>query len=81
MSELGDHQKSEGGVRVLGLLGAVDQAASRRPIQPRYVVHGKVSSMSVVGLATATIDGLTFPFNFLSAVRGLAADRDSRTVV
>jgi len=33
------------------------------------------------GLATATIDGLAFPFNFLPAVRGLAADRESRTVV
>ena len=35
--------------------------------------------MTVAGFATATIDGLTFPCNFLPALRGLAADRDSRT--
>jgi hypothetical protein len=59
----------------------MDQSPSRGAIQPGYLVHGKVSFVVVAGLATATIDGLTFPFNFPPAIRGLAADRDSRTVV
>ena len=81
LSELGDHDEPEGGVKVLGLSASVDQPPSRGPIQSGYVVHGKGSSIGVCGLATATIDGLTFPFNFLPALRGLAADRESRTVV
>jgi hypothetical protein len=81
LSELGDHEEAEGSLVVLGLSASVDQSASRRTIKSRYLLHGKVSSGFVVGLATATIDGLTFPFNFLPALRGLAADRDSRTMV
>jgi hypothetical protein len=81
LSELGDHEEAEGGVRVLGLAASVDQPASRWAIEPEYLVHGKVSSMSVAGLATATIDGLTFPFNFLPAIRDASADLESRTVV
>ena len=73
--------QAQGGMRVRGFLRPADQPASRAPIEPRYLVHGKVSSMVGAGLATATIDGLTFPFNFLPALRGLAADRESRTVV
>jgi hypothetical protein len=65
---------------VLGLLENSRQPASHRAIEPEYGVHGKVSIVRV-GLATVTIDGMTFPFNFLPALRGLAADRDSRTVV
>ncbi len=68
-------------MRVSGLSASVDQSPSRGAIQSGYRVHGKVASIVVSGLATATIDGLTFPFNLLPAVRGLAADRDSRTVV
>ncbi len=81
LSELGDHEEAEGCEVVVGLAPSGDQSASRGAIKPRYVVHGKVPSIFVVGLATATFDGLTFPFNFLPAVRGVAADRDSRTVV
>jgi hypothetical protein len=81
LSELGDHEVAEGGSGVLGFLRSLDESASRGAIEPRYLVHGKVSSMTGAGLATATIDGLTFPFNFLLPVRGLAADRESRTLV
>ncbi len=81
LSELGDHQKPKGGVRVLGLFGAVDQSTSRGAIELRYLMHGKGSSIFVVGIATTTIDGLTFPFNFLPVIRGPAADHESRTVV
>jgi hypothetical protein len=70
-----------GSFRVAGLSASPNQSPSRGAIQSGYLVHGKVASIVVCGLATATIDGLTFPFNFLSAVCVLAADRDSRTVV
>jgi hypothetical protein len=43
-------------------------------------VHGKVL-IFVVGLATSTIDGSTFPFNFLPAVQTTSGDLESRTVV
>jgi hypothetical protein len=59
----------------------VDQSAFLGSIEPGYGVQGKVASMKVGVLANTTIDGLTFPFNFLPALRGLAADRDSRTLV
>ncbi len=81
LSELGDHEEAERGEVVVGLAASSDQSASRGAIEPRYVVHGKVVSIVVGGLATATIDGLAFPFNFLPAMRGLAADRESRTMV
>jgi hypothetical protein len=67
---------------VLGLSEQFRQAASRWAIEPEYVVHGKVfSSFDWGGLATATIDGLTFPFNFLPAIPTTSGDRESRTVV
>jgi hypothetical protein len=62
-----------------GLLVSIDQSTSPGTIEPRYGVHGKGSSMGVGGLVTPTTDGLSFPSNFLSALRGLASDRDSRT--
>jgi len=39
--------------------------------------------MSVNGydLETATIDGVTFPFNLLPVLRALPGDRGSRTLV
>jgi hypothetical protein len=67
--------------RVLGHAASVDQPASRCAIEPEYLVHGKVSSIVVGGLVTATIDGLAFPFNFLPAIRGASADLESRTGV
>lgn len=50
-------------MRVPGLSASGDQSASRGSVEPRYLVHGKVLIFAV-GLATATIDGVTFPFNF-----------------
>ena len=66
---------------VLGLPEKSFQPASRWAIEPEYCVHGKVSSIVVGGHATATIDGLTFPFNFLPATPTGSPDRESRTVV
>jgi len=54
--------------------------ASRWAIEPEYGVHGKVSIVGV-GLVTTTIDGLTFPFNFLPAIPVTSPDHESRTVV
>jgi hypothetical protein len=48
---------------VLGLSRQVRQPASRWAIEPGYVVHRKVPSIFVGGLATATIVGVTFRFN------------------
>jgi hypothetical protein len=80
LGELGDHEEAEGGLRFLGLSASGDQSASRGSVEPGYLVHGKVL-IFVVGLATSTIDGSTFPFNFLSATRAALADLESRTVV
>jgi hypothetical protein len=80
LSELGDHEEAEGGLRVLGLSASVNQSASRGAIEPGYLVHGKVL-IFVVGLATSTIDGSTFPFNFLPAIQTTSGDLESRTVV
>jgi hypothetical protein len=80
LAELRDHQKSEGGLRVLGLAAAMDQPPSRGAIQSRYGVHGKVLIV-VGGLATTTIDGFAFPFNFLLPIPTSSADRESRTLV
>jgi hypothetical protein len=66
---------------VLGFSELLRQSASRWAIEPEYCVHGKVSSIVVGGHATATIDGLTFPFNFLTATPTGSPDRESRTVV
>jgi hypothetical protein len=52
-----------------------------RRIYVAGLVHGKVPSIVVGGLVTATIDGLAFPFNFLPAIRGASTDLESRTVV
>ena len=51
LSELGDHEEPEGGVRVLGLSSSLDQSPSRGAIQSGYLVHGKGSSMTVGGRA------------------------------
>ena len=80
LSELGDHEEAEGGLRILGPSASVDQSASRGAIEPGYLVHGKVL-IFVGGLATTTIDGSTFPFNFLPAVQATSGDLESRTVV
>jgi hypothetical protein len=80
LSEFGDHEEPESGLRVLGLSTSGDQAASRRAIEPGYLVHGKVLTIGV-GLATTTIDGSTFPFNVFLAIRTLSGDLESRTVV
>jgi hypothetical protein len=80
LSELGDHQETEGGLRVLGLSASVDQSTYLSAIESRYCVHGKVSIVGV-GLVTTTIDGFTFPFNFLPANRAPSADPESRAVV
>ncbi len=81
LSEAGDHEEAQRGAVAIGLSASGDQSASRRPIEPGNLVHGKVSSSVVVDLASATIDGRAFPFNLLPAVRGRAADRDSRTMI
>jgi len=80
--ELEDHEDTEGGLAVLGLPEQLSQPASHRAIEPEYVGHGKVISfIGCGGLATATIDGLSFPFNFLPATSTTSGDRESRTVV
>jgi len=66
LCELGDHEKAQGALGVSALSASQDETTSRGTIEPRHFAHGKVTSKGVVGLATATIDGLTFPFNFLS---------------
>ena len=76
-----DHEETEGGLRVLGLSSSVDQSTFLSSIEPGYCVHGKATSIVVFGLATATIDGLAFPFNFLPTNRGPSDDPDSCTVV
>jgi hypothetical protein len=78
--ELQDHEVAEGGSMVLGLLEKSFQPTSHRAIESEYGVHGRVSIVRV-GLATATIDGMTFPFNFLPANPVTSRDHDSRTVV
>jgi hypothetical protein len=80
LGELGDHEEAEGSLRVLGLSASGDQSASRGSVKPRYLVHGKDLIVGV-GIATTTIDGATFPFNFLPAIRVALADLESRTVV
>jgi len=65
---------------VLRLTEQLRQPASRWAIEPEYGVHGKVSIVGV-GLVTTTIDGMTFPFNFLPATPTGSPDRESRTVV
>jgi len=75
--EFEDHEDAEGSLAVLGLSKQFRQPASRWAIEPEYVVHGKVFSfVDSGGLATPTIDGLTFPFNFLLTPTGLP-DRES----
>jgi hypothetical protein len=81
LSELGNHQESEGGLRVLGLSSSVDQSTYLGTIEPGYCVHGKGSSIFVGVFANTTIDGLTFPFNFLLPNRAPSGDPDSCTVV
>jgi len=66
---------------VLGLSSSVDQPTFLGAIQPRYGVHGKGSSIVSGGLAITTIDGLTFPFNFLPTNRDPSLDPDSCTIV
>jgi hypothetical protein len=78
--ELENHENTEGGGVVLGLSPRLHQPASHRAIKSGYVLHGKVISfVESGGIATATIDGLTFPFNFPPAIP--SGDRDSRTLV
>jgi hypothetical protein len=79
--ELEDHEDPEGGLVVLGPSQQLRQPVSHWAIEPECVVHGKVPSIFVGGLATATIDGVTFPFNFLPAIPTTSGDHESRTVV
>ena len=81
LSELSDHEETESCLWVSCLSASENQSPSRGAIESGYRVQGKVASIVVSGLATATIDGLTFPFNFLSAFRGSTSDLELRTVV
>ena len=68
----------------LALLGATDQAAPRRPIQSRNVVHGNVASGFVYDFATATVDGVTLALTFSprsAALPLIANHKWLRTVV
>lgn len=55
-------------MRALSLLGAATR---------RRRATGSGRGIDVAGLAAATIDGLTFSFNSLPAVRGVVADCES----
>jgi len=79
--ELHNHEETEGSLRVLGFSSSVNQPTFLGTIQPRYGVHGKGSSIVSGDLAITTIDGLTFPFNFLPTSRDPSLDPDSCTFV